>query len=504
MSLQKLPEEIFEKILSYLNFNTLQKTCTLVCKEWRERIRNSSILSGEMTLNLVKNDASISVGWEKYSYKAGKELEINDVLSKWRKLHTLRVPCMMPDVDLSTHPYLRKVIVDLTQNLQMKKVNWIKVSKICYDPKNEPRFHERIIIHNGCLDLNSEQVIQLKLELNDRYITNFPILQRLEEIVSKMTNLESTVIQFNLEDVQDFESVRPVLRGLGSCPKLKESIVYINQSSSTDSGSSDLGPKKFDLTDSDYLHLPDSEVSDDDDRLDTNSLPNSPPIIVKQFFDIFVTHCPNIIKLEIRVLGGDDGRDDFYISWIPCLKNLEELTIQALLCFPSFESFRENPMMKLKRLKIDDSMVGIQDLFSEIHTSFPALESFEHINSDIAINHLNSVLFSVRGVKNLTISTTRTGYNNVAGTEWLFEEKSLCLETFKLAFQIIDQTFSKDNTEIELHEKVHGLWIKKEKGKSPELILEENILKNLQFNGLLVQKLEKELLNKPFMEKKFP
>ena len=75
-----------------------------------------------------------------------------------------------------------------------------------------------------------------------------------------------------------------------------------------------------------------------------------------------MTHCPNIIKLKIRVLGGDDGGDDFYISWIPCLKNLEELTIQALLCFPSFESFRENPMMKLKRLKIDDSMVGIQDL----------------------------------------------------------------------------------------------------------------------------------------------
>ena len=38
------------EIWSFLDFKTLQKTCTLVSKTWFEEIRNSTRLSGEMTL----------------------------------------------------------------------------------------------------------------------------------------------------------------------------------------------------------------------------------------------------------------------------------------------------------------------------------------------------------------------------------------------------------------------------------------------------------------------
>ena len=38
------------EIWSFLDFKTLQKTCTLVSKTWFEEIRNSTKLSGEMTL----------------------------------------------------------------------------------------------------------------------------------------------------------------------------------------------------------------------------------------------------------------------------------------------------------------------------------------------------------------------------------------------------------------------------------------------------------------------
>ena len=45
-----LPREIWILIWSYLDFKTLQKTCTLVSKTWFLEIRNSTRLSGEMTL----------------------------------------------------------------------------------------------------------------------------------------------------------------------------------------------------------------------------------------------------------------------------------------------------------------------------------------------------------------------------------------------------------------------------------------------------------------------
>ena len=45
-----LPREMWIEIWSFLDFKTLQKTCTLVSKTWFEEIRNSTRLSGEMTL----------------------------------------------------------------------------------------------------------------------------------------------------------------------------------------------------------------------------------------------------------------------------------------------------------------------------------------------------------------------------------------------------------------------------------------------------------------------
>ena len=45
-----LPREMWIEIWSFLDFKTLQKTCTLVSKTWFEEIRNSTKLSGEMTL----------------------------------------------------------------------------------------------------------------------------------------------------------------------------------------------------------------------------------------------------------------------------------------------------------------------------------------------------------------------------------------------------------------------------------------------------------------------
>ena len=47
-----LPIEVWFHIWSFLDFNTRQKKCTRVSKEWLHQIRNSTRLSGEMILRL--------------------------------------------------------------------------------------------------------------------------------------------------------------------------------------------------------------------------------------------------------------------------------------------------------------------------------------------------------------------------------------------------------------------------------------------------------------------
>ena len=52
MSLPILPPEVWEHILAYLDFETLQKKAVLVSKYWKKLIRESSKLSGHLVLRL--------------------------------------------------------------------------------------------------------------------------------------------------------------------------------------------------------------------------------------------------------------------------------------------------------------------------------------------------------------------------------------------------------------------------------------------------------------------
>ena len=68
-----LPTEVWIHIWSFLDFETLQKICTLVSKKWLHEIRNSTRISGEMILTLSNQDVK----------------DINDALSRWPKLKVL-------------------------------------------------------------------------------------------------------------------------------------------------------------------------------------------------------------------------------------------------------------------------------------------------------------------------------------------------------------------------------------------------------------------------------
>ena len=81
-----LPKEMWFKILSDLDFKTLQKTCVLVCQGWYENICGDGRLSGQLSL---KN-------------KEMEEEEANTILSKWKELIILHLSKNLDQVDLST------------------------------------------------------------------------------------------------------------------------------------------------------------------------------------------------------------------------------------------------------------------------------------------------------------------------------------------------------------------------------------------------------------------
>ena len=73
MDWNSLPIEVWILIWRHLDFETLQKTGTLVSKTWFEGIRSDTILSGELTLKLERKE---QLGGE----------EISEILSKWKML----------------------------------------------------------------------------------------------------------------------------------------------------------------------------------------------------------------------------------------------------------------------------------------------------------------------------------------------------------------------------------------------------------------------------------
>ena len=115
-----IPKEIWVEIWSLVDFRTLQKSCTLVCKDWFGGIRGSTSLSSQM---VFKN-------WKK------SIADINLVLSHWEKLRIVRMSSEISNdelLQLATHPSLEKIIFPKKFELGI----WGEVTKVCYDPKTK-------------------------------------------------------------------------------------------------------------------------------------------------------------------------------------------------------------------------------------------------------------------------------------------------------------------------------------------------------------------------------
>ena len=179
----RLPTEIWTHIWSFLDFNTCQKICIHVSKEWLYQIRNSTRLSSEMILRL--EDQSIE--------------DINNVLSRWPKLKVLHVSdcndsqhrklvslreklkkfaltTEMRGINLTEQVLLRKLVGSESMRL-VELGNWGKATIVWFDPNNwTPTNLESVInlqIYVDCIPGNFEigKIGKFLINVENLYIT---------------------------------------------------------------------------------------------------------------------------------------------------------------------------------------------------------------------------------------------------------------------------------------------------------------------------------------------
>ena len=99
------PEEVWIIIWSYLDFKSIQKTCTQVSKSWLEMIRSSK-LSWEMRLQ------------HRFSFFKLDLLEVkdfNDILDHWKNLRVIHFKSELDftrfQLSLKTHKSLKKIVI---------------------------------------------------------------------------------------------------------------------------------------------------------------------------------------------------------------------------------------------------------------------------------------------------------------------------------------------------------------------------------------------------------
>ena len=210
-----IPKEIWVEIWSLVDFRTLQKSCTLVCKDWFGGIRGSTSLSSQMVL---KN-------WQKSIE------DINLVLAHWEKLRIVRMSSGISNdelLQLDTHPSLEKIIFPKKFELGI----WGEVTKVCFDLKTKsPATRVENIVELHLVDFFE------KVHWRDyRDQVHQPFLKRfktedisMEAIARMMINLETLQI-FDDGQVSDLPEkmkyFEPFFHGLQYSQSLLELIMH--------------------------------------------------------------------------------------------------------------------------------------------------------------------------------------------------------------------------------------------------------------------------------------
>ena len=191
-SKSNLPTEVWILTWSFLDFNTVQKKCTLVSKKWLNRIRNSTRLSGEMILrlkNLNVRDINDALSrWPKLKVLHMSDCNCNyrccncngsrlsKLVSHWEKSNKFGLNTEMFGVNLTNNELLREIIVPKSMPF-VELGDWGKVFKVWFDPKNwtpanlENVNNLRIYLDHIPRKLEMMQIGQVLVNVEELYIT---------------------------------------------------------------------------------------------------------------------------------------------------------------------------------------------------------------------------------------------------------------------------------------------------------------------------------------------
>ena len=199
-----LPEEVWIHVWSFLNFNNRQKICTLVSKTWLNKIRDSSVLSGEM--RIFRSDSETQIYEEFNRFMLSGEIEKNivfetkkfeefenaeAVLSGWPSLKVLYVSNEKEIEKFGTfpkHKLLEKIAVldwESPQNklLSKKLGSWGTVTKSWFNPKLPLNSGYHLRSNRQTYPATLENVLSLRLSPRE-------IPQNFEKIAEQMKNVE--------------------------------------------------------------------------------------------------------------------------------------------------------------------------------------------------------------------------------------------------------------------------------------------------------------------------
>ena len=422
-----LPKEMWFRIWSNLDFETLQKTCVLVCQGWFENIRDDGRLSGQLSLKNEKME----------------EEEAKAILSQWKKLRILHLSKNLDQVDMSkTHEFLKKVIVSNVPEgysnafLDVLKDYPVSVNKICFNPQDR---------------LNSvglDNITELTLHLGE--------LEAIEESkkpfvpMGVMKNLIRLAIIFG-EGYNDFNfesTIEPLFQGIGFSSNLEEVCL--------------------------------EAISICSDLKLREAISICGDLILRHLSQITRLEIVAIRKTCVAVLCLED------LLWIPNLKNLETLVLSDI--FINEGNVPMATMANVKRLELCECYSDENSTFLiKLSEIFPALHTLKITNEtdwSWNISVLESILNSLGSIKNLIMSGMRCKLEIPDGFD-----KPMVQIAMQEAFEIIAKKFPFDSTEIEIEAvmtvitrvetgyspaKRHYFTIIKEKGKGPFLKIRES------------------------------
>ena len=403
-----LPKEMWCRIWSDLDFETLQKTCVLVCQGWFENIRGNGRLSGQLRL---KNEEM-------------EEEEAKTILRKWKELRVLRLSKKLDQVDLSkTQEFLKKVIVPYVPegysnaSLDVLKDYPVLVNKICFNPQDRSNFVG--------LDNIAELTLHFGEEPEKPYVPMGVMknLARLEIVIDEGYYLESTIIE-------------PLFQGIGFSSNLEEvRLEYFLSENIQICGDLILR----------YL----SQIK----RLeivDINALTNQADM--KDLLWI-----PNLKNLKTLAFFGFNFDKDSVLSYETPMANVKRLELFG------FYFIQGDDSSTFLIFLLSKNFPALHTL--EIIDGDEASIFKDGWNWNISV--LESVLNALGSINNLIITNSLCVLGIPRGFDKLMFQSAMVE-----ALDIIEEKFPFDSTELKIEAKPtdsYGLTIIKEKGKGPIL-----------------------------------